>query len=174
VDPNYFQQILQQDNIRLRPLQADDFEKLYAVASDPLIWEQHPNKDRYQRPVFETFFEGALLSKGAYVIEDATTGEAMGCSRFYGWELEPESRVNIGYTFIGRNFWGKGLNPILKKLMTEHAFGAVDNIYFYVGEDNMRSRIAVTRLGATIIDKQEITYYGETPKINVIFLLKKP
>jgi len=48
--------------ISLRPLRAEDFEALYAAASDPLIWEQHPEPLRYQRPVFEGFFASALAS----------------------------------------------------------------------------------------------------------------
>ena len=48
------QPVLENEIIRLQPLQQDDFERLYAVASDPLIWEQHPNKDRYKREVFQT------------------------------------------------------------------------------------------------------------------------
>ncbi|MBC7861832.1 MAG: N-acetyltransferase, partial [Bacteroidia bacterium] len=57
---------LQTELIKIQPLSVEDFEKLYKVASDPLIWEQHPNKDRYKRDVFETFFKGAIESKGAF------------------------------------------------------------------------------------------------------------
>ena len=58
------------ETISLRPLIADDFEALYAVASDPLIWEQHPEPLRYQRQVFEEFFAGALASGGALLLTD--------------------------------------------------------------------------------------------------------
>ena len=60
--------------VRLTLLRPDDREALYQVASDPLIWEQHPNPDRYQRPVFDTYFNGALESGGAFLITDAATG----------------------------------------------------------------------------------------------------
>lgn len=57
---------LQNELIALFPLKEEDFEDLYFVASDPLVWEQHPNKLRYQREVFQNFFKGALLSQGAF------------------------------------------------------------------------------------------------------------
>ena len=60
------QPILENSKVRLVPLQETDFEKLYKVASDPLVWEQHPNKNRYEREVFQNFFEGAMISKGAF------------------------------------------------------------------------------------------------------------
>jgi hypothetical protein len=44
--------------ISVVPLKESDFENLYAVAADPLIWEQHPNPDRYKKQVFEVFFQG--------------------------------------------------------------------------------------------------------------------
>lgn len=55
------QPTLEDERILLRPLQPADFDILYLVASDPLIWEQHPQKDRWERPVFEAFFQGALV-----------------------------------------------------------------------------------------------------------------
>ena len=91
--------------LKLIPLQESDFEELYAVASDPLVWEQHPNKLRYRREVFQNYFEGAMLSKGAFLIRDAQTNEVIGSSRFYDYNAD-DSSVLTGYTFIGRQFWG--------------------------------------------------------------------
>ena len=79
------QPVLENEFIRLQPLQQNDFERLYAVASDPLIWEQHPNKDRYKREVFQTYFEGAMESKGALLVIDKLTGEVAGSSRDCRW-----------------------------------------------------------------------------------------
>jgi hypothetical protein len=53
------------DLLELRPLCATDFHDLYAVAADPLIWEQHPCNDRHQEEVFNVFFRDALESGGA-------------------------------------------------------------------------------------------------------------
>ena len=121
--------------IRLEPMEADDFDALYAVASDPLIWEQHPNKDRYQRKVFENFFKGALESGGAFCVLDNTTGELIGSSRFYDLD-ETQRMVAIGYTFIARSTWGRQYNRELKTLMLDHAFRFVDRVVFEVERSN--------------------------------------
>ncbi len=52
-----FQPTLKGKLLELRPLRASDFRDLYAVASDPLIWEQHPVKDRCKEDVFKGFFQ---------------------------------------------------------------------------------------------------------------------
>lgn len=49
------QPILENGKVILYPLQEDDFEGLYLAASDPKVWEQHPNKNHYQKEVFKTF-----------------------------------------------------------------------------------------------------------------------
>jgi len=161
---------LSNDVIKLEPLKNDDFERLYTVASDPLIWEQHPNKNRYQRSVFETFFTGAMESGGAFLISDIDTGEVLGSSRFYDLY---HHRVMIGYTFLSRSCWGKGINRSLKTLMLDHAFQFVDEVLFHVGSGNMRSRKAMEKLGAIQVGEENIQYYGESPVANVVFAIRK-
>ncbi|HMQ48937.1 MAG TPA: GNAT family N-acetyltransferase [Saprospiraceae bacterium] len=155
-----------------RTLTAADFETLYGVASDPLIWEQHPNKDRYQRAVFQNFFEGALKSDGALIIFDKISGTPIGSSRYYDFDAA-NRQVFIGYTFYSRQVWGKGHNPEVKRLMLDYAFQYVDQVFFHVGKDNIRSRMAMERLQAEYVRDIEVAYYGETPKINVEYVIKK-
>ncbi len=169
---SFFQETLFDDLVILNPLEESDFERLYEVASDPLIWEQHPNKDRYQRPIFENFFKGALASQGAYIVLDKESGEVVGSSRFYDFNEETSS-VMIGYTFIGRKFWGKGYNQSMKKLMMDHAFKKVDKIFFHVGAQNKRSQIAMERLGGKIVRNIEVAYYGEPTKLNIEYLIER-
>lgn len=158
--------------ITARTLVPADFESLYEIASDPLVWEQHPNKDRYQRPVFQNFFEGALQSDGALIIFDKASGSAIGSSRYYNFD-ETKRQVLIGYTFYSRRVWGKGCNPEVKRLMLDYAFRFVDQVFFHVGKDNIRSRVAMERLQAEYVRDIEIAYYGEAPKINVEYLMTK-
>lgn len=163
---------LQNQLIKLVPLQETDFEELYSVANDELLWEQHPNKLRYQKPVFQNFFEGAIQSKGAFFIRDAKTNEPIGSSRFYDYNPETNS-ILIGYTFIGRKFWGKGYNKELKKLMMDYAFQFVNTIYFHVGANNIRSQKAMEKIGGIKIDEFEVEYFGEEPKLNYIYRISK-
>lgn len=171
---------LKNEMILLIPLQENDFEELYVVASDPLVWEQHPNKLRYQRDVFQNYFEGAMLSKGAFLIRDTKTNEVIGSSRFYDYnekenstETSTETSVLIGYTFIGRKFWGKGYNKELKKIMLDYAFQFVDKVYFHIGAFNIRSQKAIEKIGALKVDEFEVEYYGEESKLNFVYLITK-
>lgn len=129
---------LSNDLVELIPLEETDFDKLFAVAADPLIWEQHPTKDRYKKEVFQLFFDKAVQSKSAFIIKDKVRQELIGSTRFY--DLKPEqSTVSIGYTFLARPCWGNGYNTALKKLLINHAFQYVDTILFHVGAENLRS-----------------------------------
>jgi RimJ/RimL family protein N-acetyltransferase len=168
LQPNH----LENELIKLRPLQEADFEELYLVASDPLIWEQHPNKMRYQRDVFQIYFDGALLSKGAFLILDSKTDEFIGSSRFYDLD-EKEKSVLIGYTFIARKFWGIGYNKALKDLMLDYAFQYVNKVYFHIGAYNYRSQKAIEKMGAQKVAEFEVAYYGEECKLNFSYLIQK-
>ena len=164
---------IQNQCIRLEPLDPDDFDALFAVASDPLIWEQHPNKNRYQRAVFEGFFKGALASGGAFCVLDARTGELIGSSRYYDLD-DAESVVCIGYTFIARNRWGRQYNRALKSLMLDHAFRFVNRTRFHVGAENLRSRRAMEKLGGVLTGEVAMSYgAGEATLLNVIYEITK-
>lgn len=156
----------------LVPLQESDFEVLYAVASDPLVWEQHPKKDRWKREVFRTFFEGALNSGAAYKILIKATGEVAGSTRFYQYD-EADNSLFIGYTFYGRKYWGSGLNHAVKRMMLDYAFQYVDKVYFHIGAHNLRSQISITRLGAEKVAEEQVSYYGEPPTLNYVYRICK-
>lgn len=158
--------------VRLSPLRAADFPALYAVASDPLIWEQHPNPDRYRQEVFATFFQGAMASGGAFLVADAHSNQVIGSTRFY--ELDAAAgTIAIGYTFLARRCWGEGYNRAMKTLMLDHAFQHLQRVIFHVGEFNQRSRIAMERLGAVYTGIASIAYYGETARSNVVYAIDR-
>lgn len=166
------QPVLENERIILYPLHETDFNALYAVASDPEIWAQHPNKDRWKKEVFQTFFEGALQSGGAFRIVDKTTGLTIGCTRFYDHDAK-DSSIFIGYTFYATACWGKGINPMVKTLMLDYIFKFVDRVNFHIGSQNVRSQIAISRLNAVKIAEQEVSYFGEAPKLNFVYEITK-
>ena len=141
------QPILEGSLLKLRPLEAADFEDLYKVASDPLVWEQHPQKTRYQRDVFEKFFADAMQSKGALLAIDKKSGAVVGTSRFYDFN-SAKKEILVGYTFLDRSCWGGLYNQELKSLMLTHAFHYVDRVLFHIGESNLRSQKAIEKIGA--------------------------
>jgi N-acetyltransferase len=131
----------------VRPLRPDDFTALYAVASDPRIWEQHPVRDRHRLEQFREFFDDAVRSGGALAVE-TTRGELIGSSRFHDFD-QRTGEVEIGWTFLARSHWGGHTNRELKSLMLGHAFEYVERVVFRVGPENRRSQRALEKLGAT-------------------------
>jgi RimJ/RimL family protein N-acetyltransferase len=145
--PFDLQPFLKGQLLELRPLRPDDFHQLYAVASDPLIWEQHPAKDRYKEDVFQAFFREALESGGALIAIDSRNGQVIGSSRFHGYD-QHKSEIEIGWTFLARSHWGGACNREMKQLMLQHAFQFVASVIFVIGPQNFRSQKAVEKLGA--------------------------
>lgn len=143
------QPTLRGELLELRPLRPDDFDALYAVASDPLIWEQHPDSDRYKEEVFREFFRGALESGGALVAVDLKDGRVVGSSRYHGYD-EAQGEIEIGWTFLARTHWGGRYNGEMKRLMLAHAFRFVESVVFLVGPENWRSRRAVEKIGGRL------------------------
>ncbi len=138
----------------VRPLESADFEPLFAAASDPLIWEQHPEFTRYQRPVFEQFFSSGIASRGAFAVIDRVSGAMIGSSRYYDWDSE-KREIAIGFTFLIRSHWGGATNHELKALMLNHAAQWADRVWFHIGESNIRSQKSVEKLGA------RFSHFGE-------------
>src|SRR5262245_39705498 len=144
--PFDLQPVLKGELLVLRPLRPEDFPDLYAVASDPLIWEQHPVKERCQEDVFKEFFREALESGGAFIAIDSKTGRVIGSSRFFGYDSE-KSEIEIGWTFLARSHWGGIYNKEMKQLMLRHAFKFVNTVVFLVGPHNYRSQKAMEKIG---------------------------
>jgi RimJ/RimL family protein N-acetyltransferase len=141
------QPTLQGKLVSLRPLSADDWDELFAVASDPLIWEQHPASDRYREDVFREYFRGALESGGAFAVIDAGDGRIIGSTRYLGYDPE-NSEIEIGFTFLARCYWGGVYNREMKELLLRHAFRSVRHVVFLVGTTNWRSQKAMEKIGA--------------------------
>ena len=155
--------------LELRPLRPEDFDDLYAVASDPLIWEQHPNSDRHQVDVFREFFRVALESGGAFLVVDRRDGRVIGSSRFHGYD-EVKSEVEIGWTFLARSHWGGTCNREMKDLMLRHAFRFVRSVVFLVGPRNLRSQRAMEKIGGVREGKRPDGRGGES----VVFRITAP
>lgn len=157
--------------LRLRPLKASDFEEMYAAASDPLIWELHPAPDRHERRVFEQFFNRGLKSRGALTVLDKDTNEIVGTSRYY--DLEGKDSVCIGFTFLTRKYWGGSCNRELKFLMLDHAFIYVRRALFHVGENNLRSRRAMEKIGGKFVGRLDRQKPDGSPDPTVVFEIRR-
>ncbi len=134
--------------ISISLLNKNDFELLYEVASDKLLWAGHPSKNRYKRNIFKQWFDDALSSNHALKISETKTGKIVGSSRYYEYDSE-KKEVAIGYTFIGRAYWGGETNKRVKKMMIDHAFETVNKIWLHADPTNIRSQKAIKKLGAS-------------------------
>lgn len=166
------QPTLENDLLILRPLQEDDFENLFKVASDPLIWELHPAKERSTKEGFDTFFKEAMATQSAFVAIDKKTGDIIGTSR-YNRVPETENAIEIGWTFLARAFWGGAYNQSMKKLMMDYAFQYVDNVLFFINEKNLRSRKAVEKIWGVRIVALEGKMIDPRSPVGVIYKVSK-
>jgi len=159
--------------IELRPLAPADWDELFAVASDSLIWEQHPERDRHKEEVFKVFFREALESGGAFIVIDKTSQHIIGSTRFYGYD-PAKSEIEIGWTFLARKYWGGRYNREMKELLLDHAFKFVETVVFLVGEHNVRSQRAMEKIGAIKVGTATRAYGNHPPATNVKYLIRKP
>jgi len=147
------------DLLELRPLRPEDWAGLFLVASDPMIWEQHPVWDRYREDVFKEFFREALETGSAFVAIDRRTQKIIGSSRYFGYD-GAKSEIEIGWTFLARSHWGGNYNGEMKRLMLDHAFQFVDSVIFVIGSTNFRSQRAVEKIGGERIGRRETNLQG--------------
>lgn len=160
--------------VTLSPLRPEDWDTLFTVAADPLIWAVHPAHDRWQEPVFRRFFADAMASGGCLVIRDNATGAVIGSSRYDRARVEP-GEVEIGWTFLARAFWGGATNREIKTLMIAHALRWFDAAVFMVGETNIRSRRAMEKIGGQLLpDRTPVFDMAGTPSRHVIYAIRQP
>lgn len=137
--------------VTLSPTVEADWPAQFAVASDRDLWAGHPASDRWQEPVFRAYFDDNLSSGGALTIRDTASGAVIGHSRFDARKVEP-GEIEIGGTFLARSHWGGAANREVKTLMIAHALAAFERVVFYIGEDNLRSRRAMEKIGGRLVE----------------------
>ena len=167
------QPVLEGERLLLRPLRTDDWDALYAVAGDPLIWEVHPAHDRWQEPVFRAFFDDALANGGAMAVIDRASESIVGSSRWQGYDPADGGSVEIGWTFLARSHWGGAYNPELKRLMLAHAFAFVDRVVFRVGETNGRSRGAMEKIGGQLTEMRDVVQMHGREIAHVVYAITR-
>ncbi len=167
-----FQPTLANARVSLRPLRADDWDALFAVARDPAIWALHPAHDRWQEPVFRTFFTQALAGGRALVALDPATGAVIGTSRFDTGRAGP-GEVEIGWTFLARAYWGGAVNGAMKGLMIGHALTGFDRVIFLIGDTNRRSRRAIEKIGAVLTDRVDAAEMAGASVRHVIYAIDR-
>ncbi|MCE2654206.1 MAG: GNAT family N-acetyltransferase [Planctomycetaceae bacterium] len=165
-----WQPTLRGNGLTLRPIRVQDADALYAAACDPLIWAQHSQRDRHERPVFEKYCAFLLSCGGGMVVVHEPGERIIGATAFYDWTPQDPSVV-IGYSFLSRDHWGRGTNREMKRLMLEHAFQWVHTVWFHVSPDNARSQKALERIGAALHERRQVMVTG-MPSERLIYRLR--
>ncbi|MCT1526400.1 GNAT family N-acetyltransferase [Sphingobacterium hotanense] len=147
---------LSNELVKLIPMIKEDYEWVYAAASDPKIWEQHPDTRRYSPIGFTKYFQKLIATDIPYLIIDQKTEQVIGATSFYQFN-EEENSTAIGYSFLKTEYWGGEYNKSIKKLMMDFAFTQVDKVIFHVRKGNLRSQAALSKIGAT----EELEYPAE-------------
>lgn len=165
------QPTLEGERVLLRPMREEDYGALYAIASDPAVWEQHPIHDRWREEVFRAFFEDGLANGGALVVIDREKDAMIGSSQFRDYQDEEGEFAEIGWTFLAPRCWGKGFNAEMKRLMLAHAFASYPRVHFKVGETNYRSRIALEKIGAVRTRETHLDRYQGRRVLHLIYAI---
>ena len=163
------QPTLETERLVIRPLGEEDREALYVVASDPGVWEQHPIHDRWRREIFDRFFDDGLASGGALAVVDKRDGSIIGSTRYDKYDPDEGGVVEIGWTFLAPRYWGKGINPEMKRAMLTYAFQSVALVEFRVGDTNYRSRNALEAIGAARTDRYELEKYQGKRVVHLVY-----
>lgn len=167
------QPTLSDDRVLLRPSRADDWDALFAIAADPLLWEVHPAHDRWREPVFRAYFDGGLASGGALTIVDRADDAVIGSSRFDNWD-PARDEIEIGWTYLARSHWGGAYNRAVKTLMLDHIHRFVTTAVFTVGVDNIRSRRALEKIGAVLRPGTVDRLMAGALKPHVLYEVRRP
>ena len=144
---------LEGDHVRLEPLTLDHHPALCDVGLDAELWRWSvtdirtpEDLRRYLQQALREQREGRSLP---FATVERASGKPVGSTRF--GSIEPaHRRVEIGWTWIGRDWQRTAINTEAKLLMLRHAFEVwgTQRVEFKTHALNYRSRTAIARLGA--------------------------
>ncbi|MFJ8685159.1 GNAT family N-acetyltransferase [Micromonospora wenchangensis] len=141
--------------VLLEPLTTAHADDLFTATAEPEVWAHlshpTPTEPAAMRAVVGTALDARRRGERVpWVQRCARTGSVIGSTSYY--DLDPARRcVTIGYTWLGRPWWGGGVNTEAKLLLLGRAFdelGAV-RVVWQTDIRNTRSQAAIARLGAT-------------------------
>jgi len=137
---------LENEVLFLRQTLREDFEDLYKQGGHQIIWEQHSEKDRYKKDKFLEYFNSGIKNEfGSLTIINKNNNKIVGWTRLYDFKEEDLS-VKLGYTFLGKDYWGSNINYNVKKLILDYVFSFLNTVYFDVYE----KKYSFTKVGNEI------------------------
>ena len=120
----------------------------------------------------KSFFLESMQSNGALAILDKSSEKIIGSSRFKKVDGFPTC-VEIGWSFLSRDYWGGKYNQAMKKLMLDHAFKSLENVIFLVDHENIRSQKAVDKIGGQKLTTSQSKHLMKNNEADLIYQINK-
>ena len=175
--------ILENEKVLLRPMTRQDFSKLQTLTKDPNQWIYF-TQDLSNAEDFEEWAAGHFSGdRLQFVVMDKVSGKIAGATAFGSFSPR-DQRIEIGWTWLGKEFQGTGINSQMKKLMLDYCFEVLKVKRVEIKTDvlNLPARKALLKIGATEEGvlrshtlmthgrRRDTIYYsfleGEWPKMN--------
>ncbi|CAM3514196.1 GNAT family protein [Paenibacillus lupini] len=144
---------LENHKVVLQPLQSRHVKELAQLLSDPRVWELTWRKNNTEQAI-ESALESALVSRAEgtqlpFAIIDRASGRLAGTTRLGDLDLSNRN-VEIGWTWLSPEFWGRGINSACKLLLLQYCFEelGVIRVQFSASGKNVRSQRALEKIGA--------------------------
>jgi N-acetyltransferase len=148
--------ILENEVVRLSPLQESDYDRLVHFSiNEPDLWHysliQANSPENLKNYIHKALEERAARKSYAFIVFDKRTNQYAGSTRFYDIQIENTS-LQLGYTWYGKEFQGTGLNKNCKYLLLEFAFEKLkmERVEFRADNDNLRSINAMKSIGCVV------------------------
>ena len=144
---------LENDFVLLRPIVPDDREQFRAIASDPDIWHytvtRIDTEEDLDRFIADAVDETAAGKRVAFAVISKAANAIAG-SMSYGNMAEKDKRLEIGWSWLGKDYRGAGINRWAKYLMLEYAFETLqcERVEFKTDVLNLQARKGLINIGA--------------------------
>lgn len=150
---NIEETILDGQVVRLEPLKLQHLDGLFAIGLDEEIWRWSPLQIKNYTDM-KSYVETALNEQKQgislpFATVEKNTKKVIGSTRFGNIDVK-NRRVEIGWTWIGKDWQRTAVNTEAKLLMLQHAFEFWKCIRVELKTDalNEKSRKAILRIGA--------------------------
>jgi len=146
---------LENNRVKLLPLTLKNYEVLTQIAQEKDLVYYSPSTISTPEHLRDYVGTAINLQKNnqalPFLIFDKEKQTYAGSTRF-GLINEKNRVLHIGWTWLGHQFQGTGLNKNIKFLMLQYAFEAInfDKVEFRIDERNIKSRRAVEKIGGTL------------------------
>jgi len=149
-----FELILQTAEVLLRPLLKEDFGQLVDLTNDQSMWTYFTS-DLSVGEVLRDWIADAILQKEnktrlPFAVIDKASRKIVGSTSFGNISYR-DKRIEIGWTWLGKEYHGKGINNQVKYLMISYCFEILDfeRVEFKTDVLNKPARKALSRIGMT-------------------------